>query len=252
MTTRLTSEPAHGTVVFNSDGSFVYTPATGFQGTDSFTYVANDGLIDSAAATVTLTVTRINSAPVAVDDIFSVNEDTLLSVALPGVLGNDTDADGDVLSVVKVQGPVHGTLVLNSHGSFDYTPSLNFRGIDTFTYLVNDGSLNSNIATVSITVINTNRAPVAVDDTYSTSEDTALSIALPGVLGNDTDADADPMTALKVAGPAHGALTLNSDGTFLYTPPANFNGTDSFTYVANDASVDSNVATEDGREENDK
>ena len=243
LTARLTSSPAHGTVVFNSDGSFVYTPTAGFQGTDSFTYVANDGLIESAAATVSLTVNRINSAPVAVDDAFSVNEDTPLNVALPGVLTNDTDADGDVLRVVKVIDPRHGIVVLNSDGSFDYTPSLNFRGLDTFTYLVNDGSLNSSIATVTINVINTNHAPVAGDDAYSTAEDTPLSMTLPGVLGNDTDADSDPLTALRMAGPTHGTVTLNSDGTFLYTPAANFNGIDSFTYLTNDGSVDSNVAT---------
>ena len=243
LTASLVSAPTHGTVVLNSNGSFDYTPAAGFVGSDSFSYVANDGLADSLTATVTLTVARVNAAPVAIGDTYSVNEDTELVIAAPGVTGNDTDADGDAMSVVKVLGPAHGTLVLNADGSFSYTPSLNYRGLDTFSYLVNDGTLNSNVATVSIDVLNTNRVPVAGDETYSTSEDTALTVALPGVLLNDSDADGDLLSVLKVVGPAHGTLALNADGTFVYTPAANFNGTDSFTYVANDGALNSNVAT---------
>ncbi len=243
LTVRIETLPANGTVVFNSDGSFQYSPAEGYFGSDSFTYVAFDGSLESAAITVTLNVNHRNSAPVAVSDVYSMDEDTILSLSSPGVLGNDSDADGDDLSVVKVLDPAHGTVVLNADGSIVYTPSLNYRGIDTFLYLVNDGTVDSNVATVTINVLSTNRAPLAGDETYSTSEDTALTVTLPGVLLNDSDADGDLLSVLKVAGPAHGTLTLNADGTFVYTPAANFNGTDRFTYVANDGAVNSSIAT---------
>src|SRR6185295_17843171 len=86
-----------------------------------------------------------------------------------------------------------------------------------------------------------NAAPVAVNDAYATNEDTAVNVAAPGVVGNDVDGD--PLTAVLVSGPAHGTLTLNADGSFMYTPAANYNGPESFTYKANDGSADSNVAT---------
>ena len=99
------------------------------------------------------------------------------------------------------------------------------------------------MATVTSTVTPVNDAPVAVADSYSTDEDTALTVAAPGVLANDTDVDGDPLTAVMVSDPAHGTLTLNADGSFVYTPAANYNGADSFTYKANDGTADSNVAT---------
>jgi VCBS repeat-containing protein len=86
-------------------------------------------------------------------------------------------------------------------------------------------------------------APTAGDDAYTTDEDVALNVAAPGVLGNDSDGDGDPLTAALVSGPSNGGLTLNADGSFTYTPDADFNGSDSFTYVANDGTQDSNVAT---------
>src|SRR5262249_31907265 len=101
----------------------------------------------------------------------------------------------------------------------------------------------SNVATVSLSVTAVNDPPVAVSDSYTTAEDTALTVGAPGVLGNDTDADGDPLRAVLVNGPANGTLTLNVDGSFTYTPNANWNGTDSFTYKVNDGTVDSNTVT---------
>jgi VCBS repeat-containing protein len=243
LTAVLVSGPTKGTLTLNNNGSFSYTPNANFNGADSFTYKANDGTADSNVATVTITVNAVNDAPVAVNDSYSTNEDTTLSVAAPGVLGNDTDVDGNTLTAVLVSGPTEGTLTLNSNGSFSYTPNANFNGTDSFTYKANDGTVNSNIATVTITVNAVNDAPVAVNDSYSTNEDTTLTVAAPGVLGNDTDVDGNALTAVLVSGPTKGMLTLNSNGSFSYTPNANFNGTDSFTYKANDGIVDSNVAT---------
>ncbi len=106
------------------------------------------------------TVVASNHAPVAANNSYSTDEDTNLSVAAPGVLGNDTDADGDSLTANLVVGPSHGSLTLNADGSFSYDPSANYHGPDSFTYRANDGTVNSNTATVSITVNSVNDAPV--------------------------------------------------------------------------------------------
>ena len=243
LTAAAVSPPSHGQLTLSTDGSFEYTPDAGYIGPDSFTYLANDTAADSNVATVTLDVGAANRPPVADDDSYAVDEDQTLTVAAPGVLGNDTDADGDALTVAEVMPPTHGTLTLNPDGSFEYAPDANFHGTDSFTYLANDGSADSDVATVTIEVASVNDAPVAHDDAYNTDEDQTLTVAAPGVLGNDTDADGDALTAAEVAPPTHGTLTLNPDGSFEYVPDGNFHGTDSFTYLANDGSADSNVAT---------
>src|SRR5207247_7951216 len=109
-------------------------------------------------------------------------------------------------------------------------PAANDNGPDSFTYKVSDGTLDSNVATVAVTVTPVNDAPVAGNDSYSAVEDTALAVAAPGVLANDTDVDGDALTTVLVTGPAHGTLTLNANGSFTYTPAANYNGSDSFSY----------------------
>ena len=243
LTAILVNGPAHGTLTLNANGSLSYTPAANYNGPDSFTYKANDGTADSNVATVAITVTAVDDAPLAVNDSYNTNEDTALTVTAPGVLGNDTDADGNTLTAILVNGPAHGTLTLNANGSLSYTPAANYNGPDSFTYKANDGTADSNVATVAITVTAVNDAPLAVNDSYNTNEDTALTVAAPGVLGNDTDADGNSLTAILVNGPAHGTLTLNANGSLSYTPAANYNGPDSFTYKANDGTADSNVAT---------
>jgi VCBS repeat-containing protein len=244
LTAILVSGPTHGTLTLNANGSFTYTPAANYNGPDSFTYKARDAALDSNVATVNITGNAVNDAPAAVNDSYSGSEDTALTVTAPGVLGNDTDVEGNALTAVLVSGPTHGTLTLNANGSFTYTPAANYNGSDSFTYKANDGAADSNIATVTITVGGANDAPVAVGDSYSTNEDTTLTVAAgTGVLGNDTDVDGDTLTAILVSGPTHGTLTLNANGSFTYTPAANYNGPDSFTYKANDGSANSNVAT---------
>src|SRR5437867_1433618 len=119
-----------GLPMLNGDGSLVYMPALNFNGTDSFTYKASDGQAQSGVATVTITVTPVNDAPVAAnDDSYTTPEDTQLTVSAPGVLANDSDVDGDALSAVLVSNPTHGTLTLNGDGSFTYMPALNVRRI---------------------------------------------------------------------------------------------------------------------------
>src|SRR4029079_15397326 len=196
-------------------------------------------------APVTVPVTPITDAPVAAnDDSYTTPEDTQLTVAAPGVLANDSDVDGDALSAVLVTGPSHGTLTLNSDGSFTYMPAMNFNGIDSFTYKASDSQAQSGIATATITVTPINDTPVAAnDDNYTTPEDTQLTVATPGVLANDSDVDGDALSAILVNGPSHGTLTLNSDGSLSYMPALNFNGIDSFTYRASDGQAQSGIAT---------
>jgi RHS repeat-associated protein len=238
----LVSGPSHGALTLNSDGSFSYTPHANYHGTDSFTYRATSNSLQSDPATVTITVTPVDDEPVAANDSYSTSEDTLLNVAATGVLANDNDPDGPALQAALVSGPSHGTIALNADGSFTYTPGVNYSGSDSFTYRATSNGLQSAPATVMITVNSVDDAPVAVNDTYLTTEDTPLSIAAVGVLTNDSDLDGPALQAVLVSGPQYGALTLNADGSFLYTPAANYNGGDSFTYRVNNG-LQSNVAT---------
>jgi VCBS repeat-containing protein len=204
-----------------------------------------DQASDHDPSVARFTLETVNNAPTADDDSYSTSEDTALTVpAAQGVLGNDSDVDGDALTAVLVGGPAHGSLTLNADGSFTYTPAADYNGPDSFTYRANDGTASSNTATVTLTTTPVNDPPTAVGNSYSTSEDTALTVpAAQGVLGNDSDVDGDALTAVLVGGPAHGSLTLNADGSFTYTPAADYNGPDSFTYRANDGTASSNTAT---------
>src|SRR5205823_3796100 len=219
----LVSQPAHGSLTLNSNGSFSRSEERREGESDSFTYKANDGQADWGIATVTITITAANDAPVAVNDSYTTAEDTTLNVAASGVLSNDSDVDGDTLNAVLVSQPAHGSLTLNSNGSFSYVPASNYNGGDSFTYKANDGQADSAIATVNITITGVNDAPVAVNDSYTTAEDTlSLHVALP-VLSNDSDVDGDTLSAVLVSGPAHGSLTLNTNGSFTYVPASNYN-----------------------------
>ncbi len=232
------STPAHGSLApdSNGDGGFVYTPNSGYFGSDSFTYQASDGSLTSANATVSLTVNAL--APTANNDTYSnVPHDRTYSGN--SVLANDTANKNDSLSASVVGNVSHGSLTLNTNGTFSYTPSAAYLGSDSFTYKVHDATNNtdSNTATVSLTVVDPN-PPVAVADNYSVSENGTLTVpAANGVLSNDSDADrGDTLTAVLVSQPSHGTLTMdsNGDGGFVYTPNSGYFGSDSFTYKASD------------------
>ena len=180
----------------------------------------------------------------AANDSYNTNEDTLLTVAAAGVLANDSDVDGDGLHAVVASGTTHGDDAERGDGSFTYTPAANYYGADSFSYKAPDAALDSNVATVSIVVNPVNDAPVAANDSYSTNEDTQLTVEIAAsVLGNDSDVDGDSLHAVLVSSPSHGTLVLNANGSFTYAPAANYNGTDSFTYKASDGMASSNVAT---------
>ena len=228
------NDPANGTATINPDNTITYTPDPDYHGTDSFEYTISDGQGGTDTATVTITITPVNDPPVANDDTNTTPEDVALLVAVPGVLGNDTDVDGDSLTVTGHTQPANGTVTVNADGSLTYTPNPNFNGIDTFTYDIADGQGGTDTATVTITVASTNDLPVALDDGYSTDEDTPLTIAAPGVLANDTDDDGDSLTVTGHTQPANGTVTVNANGSLTYTPNLNFSGTDTFTYTVGD------------------
>ena len=236
--------PANGTLTLNANGTFTYTPAANYNGSDTFTYHANDGTGNSNIATVTITVNACQRCPVAVNNTYTTNEDTPLTVVLANsVLVNDTDTDGNPLTAVSGNRSCQWNTDIKPNGTFTYTPAANYNGSDTFTYHANDGTVNSNIATVTITINAVNDLPVAVNNAYTTNEDTPLTVALANsVLVNDTDVEGSALTAVLDVGPANGTLTLNANGTFTYTPAANYNGSDTFTYHANDGTGNSNIA----------
>jgi hypothetical protein len=172
--------------------------------------------------------------PFSMDDEYTTDEDKALKVAQPGVLANDLDPDGDTLTAVLESGPSNGTLTLISKGSFNYRPNSNFNGTDSFTYRANDGSANTHVATVFITVQSVNDPPVAKDGSYSTDQGTMLTVPAPGVLGNDADVDGDALTASLDDDVGSGTIALQPDGSFIYSPDIGFFGSDSYTYSACD------------------
>jgi VCBS repeat-containing protein len=188
-------------------------------------------------ATVTIIVRGVNDAPVATDETYSVNEDTPLTVAAPGVLANDTDVDNEPLTALRVSGPTHGTLTFNANGSFVYTPFANFSGPDTFSYRARDAAGTTSLGSVGLVVNAVPDAPVANNQVTSVSEDSRKTVALTG-----GDADGDALTFTIVTLPAHG--TLAGTLPFLtYEPFPNYVGPDSFTFRVSDGGLSSNVAT---------
>jgi hypothetical protein len=238
----LVSGPTSGTFVLNSNGSFTYTPNTGFLGTDSFTYQASDGVTRSNVATVLLRITVLgNHKPIGSADAYATPSDTPLDVPPRGVLNNDSDPQGDTLMARLSLLPSSGTLLFNYNGSFRYTPNPGFNGADAFMYKPFD--TQHGLATLVTIRVGEERAPISANDQYTVKLDTLMTLASPGVLANDADPEADPMTAVLVSGPTSGTLVLNSNGSFTYTPNAGFLGTDSFTYRANDGRRLGNIAT---------
>ncbi|EAQ01548.1 type I secretion target repeat protein, partial [Pseudooceanicola batsensis HTCC2597] len=225
------SDPANGTAEIVG-GQIVYTPDPDFNGTDTLTYTVDDGTGNTDTATVTVTVNPVNDAPVAADDSDTTEEDTAVTI---DVLGNDTDVDGDTLSIQSVGTPANGTAQIVG-GQIVYTPEAGFTGDDTFEYTVSDGNGGTDTATVTVSVTDGggggNQPPVAVDDMVTTPEDETLTI---DPLANDTDPDGDALSLVGTpVSDAGGTVTVNADGTIDYTPPQDFNGTDTITYTVTD------------------
>ena len=221
-------EATNGTV--SLDGAVAtYTPNANFNGTDSFTYTANDGTTDSAEATITVTVSAVNDIPTVADVAVSTTEDTAVEITLTG---SDIDEDSLTFSIGEA---TNGTVSLDGAVA-TYTPNANFNGTDSFTYTANDGTTDSAEATITVTVSAVNDIPTVADVAVSTTEDTAVEITLTG-----SDIDEDSLT-FSIGEATNGTVSLDG-AVATYTPNANFNGTDSFTYTANDGTTDSAEAT---------
>jgi VCBS repeat-containing protein len=231
----LADGPSHGSVTVNPDGTFTYTPDPDYNGPDSFTYSITDADGDFSTATANITVYAANDAPVAVADVFTAIEDTQTSGDLSS---NDTPGDGANVWALA-DGPGHGSVTVNPDGTFTYTPDQNYNGPDSFTYSITDADGDMSTATVNITVGAAGDVPAATEDTVTATEDTPVSGDL---ASNDIPGDGTNVWDLA-SGPSNGTVTVNPDGTYTYTPNADYNGPDSFTYTITDADGDVDTAT---------
>ncbi len=243
---------------FRPNGDFFGTATVSFKGWDTANGLADVSIgVDASIGggnfaysaeteTAQILVLAVNDNPVAVADAYSVAEDVTLNVAgAVGVLANDSDIDGPLpLTASLVNGPAHGSLTLNSDGSFTYVPVNDFFGGDSFTYKVKDGDAAFNVGTVTINVTNSNDNPVARNDSVTLPEDGG---AVPiDVLANDTalpDAN-ETLTIASATSGLHGTVAIDGSGTFVtYIPDVNYNGPDSFTYTTGDGNGGSASAT---------
>ena len=224
------TNPQHGTLSGTAP-DLTYTPAPDYNGSDSFTFKADDGALDSNIATVSITVDAVNDAPVANSEAVTTDEDTAKEITLTG-----SDAENQTLTFTVLSNPAHGTLS-GIAPDVTYTPEADYHDSDSFTFKTNDGTADSNVATISITVNSVNDAPTADAQSVITDEDAAKPITLTGA-----DVDGDPLTFEIVDQPAHGSLS-GAPPNVAYTPASNYHGSDSFTFKANDGTVDSSPAT---------
>ena len=224
----------HGTVTVNPDGTITYTPDGDYNGPDTITYTVTDPDGNTATSTVAVNVTPVNDAPDAVDDASATAIDTPVTHA---VLANDTDVDGDTLTVSGTPTSAQGAVSVNPDGTLTFTPNPGFTGVATVEYSIVDEEGLSDTATWTITVGDP-EAPVANPDSAETAEDTPVVI---DVLANDTDPNGDPLTIDGTPTAEHGTVTVNPDGTITYTPDGDYNGPDTITYTVTDP--DGNTAT---------
>ncbi len=227
LTYSVTAQPVHGSLS-GAAPQLIYTPASGYYGTDSFTFKANDGQADSNVATVSITVTRLNHAPVANPSNLALNQNSSTPVVLTG-----GDVDGDQLTFRVTSAPAHGALS-GSTPNLVYAPTQDFHGTDSFAFVANDGTLDSSPATISIAV---NHPPVAEGQDVQTNENTALAILLTA-----SDPDSGTLTYSIAAPPAFGVLS-GVPPEMTYTPAAGFFGSDNFAFRANDGRASSAAAT---------
>ncbi len=225
--------PAHGAATVNANGSWTYTPAANYNGSDSFTFRAGDGTLFSGTVTMSLTIQAVNDAPTCANDasIGDKNQQQTGTIVC-------ADVDDANLTIAKVSGPSHGSANVATDGDWTYMPVTSFSGSDAFTFRASDGNLNSSNATMQLTISATNAAPVCADDSSSGDEDQDQSGTI-----TCTDGDDDELTYTKVGSPTHGTATVDADGSWTYHPNPDFHGSDSFTFRANDGSVNSTAET---------
>jgi hypothetical protein len=230
----VTSASAADGTVTRDGGNVRYTPPPDFNGSTTINYTISDGNGGSDSATVSVTVTQQNDPPVANNDTATVAEDSSNNVI--NVTANDTDPDDDTLTVTSASAQ-NGSVTFGG-GNVTYTPNANFSGTDRINYTISDGSGGSDSAVVTVTVTAVNDPPVANDDTATVAEDSTNNVI--NVTANDTDADGDTLTVTG-ASPQNGAVTIDG-GVLIYTPSANFSGTDRINYTISDGNGGSDSA----------
>lgn len=230
LTYAVLSGPSNG-VLTGTAPNLTYTPTPNYFGPDSFTFQADDGTNLSNIATVSITVVNVNDAPVADPQSLSLLEDGYLDIVLTG-----SDIDGNPLTYAVTSGPSNGAIT-GTAPNIRYTPTANYFGSDSFTFTVNDGYVDSSPATVSLTIVNVNDAPVANPQSVTVNQDGYLAITLTG-----SDIDGDPLTYSVTSGPTNGVLTGTAPN-LTYTPTIGYTGADSFTFIVNDGYVNSAPAT---------
>ncbi|EPP5334565.1 tandem-95 repeat protein, partial [Vibrio harveyi] len=223
------SVPAEQGTVAIVDGKLVFTPAENFNGDATISYTISDGQLTDDA-TVAVTVNPVNDAPVAVNDTVSTDEDTAVTI---DVLANDSDPENDTLTITAASVPAEQGTVTIVDGKLEFTPAENFNGDATISYTISDGQLTDD-ATVAVTVNPVNDAPVAVDDTVTTDEDTAVTI---DVLANDSDPENDQLTITNASVPAEQGTVAIVDGKLVFTPAENFNGDATISYTISDGQL---------------
>lgn len=229
------STPTKGSVSVDGSGNFTYTPNSNQTGTDSFTFKVNDGRLDSSPAIVSITLTTVNHPPTVTSGSIATPANTSVSGQLQA-----NDPDGDTLTYTIVGNGSRGTASITNAqtGAFTYTPNQDATGTDSFTFRVNDGTVNSGNGTISVTITQVNHPPTAQPTSFTGGPNTTISGRL-----NGSDPDGDSLTFSVVSQPGKGGLTLNPSGTFTYTPNQNASGSDTFTFKVNDGSIDSSPAT---------
>mmetsp|Transcript_18046 Transcript_18046/g.27773 ORF Transcript_18046/g.27773 Transcript_18046/m.27773 type:complete len:2134 (-) Transcript_18046:3505-9906(-) len=227
-----------GEVTINGDGSLTFEPNENFNGPTTITYTVSDGAGGEDTATVNVTVNPVNDAPDAVNDVAETDEDTAVTI---DVLDNDTDVDGDDLTITGASVPADQGTVDIVGNELVFTPAENFNGDATITYTITDGNGGTDTGEVAVVVNPVNDDPVAVDDIETTDEDVAVVVDL---VGNDTDVDGDDLTIGTVSvPPEQGTVVDNGDGTATFTPAPNFNGPATITYTV----VDGNGGEDEGQ-----
>jgi hypothetical protein len=233
--TATVSDPPHGTAIIVG-ADVRYNPDPNYFGPDSFSYTIRDSDGETATATVVVTVTPVNDTPVAQVDTFTVAEDS--GATLFNVLANDLGLGDAPISFVSFSDPPNGTVVIVGN-QLQYTPDPNYNGTDAFTYRIRDLDNQQSATSVFVTVTQVNDPPTAVNDVFTVTAGVATSL---NVLNNDRDIDGNPLTLASVSTPTVGTATISANQA-VYTAPAGFAGTATFTYVVTDGKGGSSTAT---------
>ncbi|HEY0481863.1 MAG TPA: Ig-like domain-containing protein [Kofleriaceae bacterium] len=220
-------QPLHGSVSVAA-GVATYVPAHDYNGLDAFGYTVQDPSGATSTAIVHVTVAPVNDPPAAADDAASLDEDTRATI---DVVVNDSDIDGDPLTVASVTQPAHGTVAITSGHEVTYTPAADYHGGDSFRYTIIDAGGATATATVTLAIANVNDPPVAAADEASVDEDGTVTI---DVVANDGDIDGDAVAVIAISQPAHGVAEIVDGRRVAYTPAANYHGPDAFGYTIGD------------------